>query len=267
MIFAEMTAPELREIAPHAVALLPIGAIEQHGAHLATSTDCAIATAIAERAAGVLPAQVVLCPSLPFGASHHHSAYGAMSFSVETFTRVLVELVESLLEIGFRRIVILNAHGGNIVPASQALAVLSERHDEALQANIALTSYWELASENFSGQAPMESSAVRHACEYETSLMLHLHPECVHLDRVQTARLPIENQYINWLGDVPYRGVVMAKKFHLLTNTGAVGYPERATAAKGEHLFEAAVSAAVAFLKDFAGWPILQDLREAKNND
>ena len=262
MIFAEMTAPELREVAPGAVALLPIGAIEQHGAHLATSTDCAIASAIAARAAGVLPKQFVLCPSLPFGASHHHCAFGAMSFSVETFTRVLVELVESLLEIGFRRIVILNAHGGNIVPASQALAVLSERHDDTMPSNIALTSYWELALESFGGQAPMESSAVRHACEYETSLMLHLHPERVHLERAQTAQLPIENKYINWLGDAPYRGVVMAKKFHFLTNTGAVGHPERATSAKGEHLFEAAVSATVAFLKDFAEWQILKDLRE-----
>ena len=267
MKLSEMTAPEIHEIAPHAVALLPIGSIEQHGPHLATGTDSDIVWAIASRVVGVLPKQIVLCPALPFGASHHHLAFGAMSFSVETFARVLVELVESLLENGFRRIVILNGHGGNIVPASQALAILSERYDDAMPANIALSSYWELASENFSGQAPMESSAVRHACEYETSMMLHLHPDCVHPARAQKSRLPAANAYINWLGDAPHRGVVMTKKFHYLTDTGAVGFPERADAAKGQYLLESAVDATVEFLKDFTDWPILPDLREQPNDN
>ncbi len=261
MKIIEMTAPEVREIAARAVAVLPLGAIEQHGPHLATSTDSALVSAVAERAEAVLPQQIALCPTLVFGASHHHSAFGTMSLSVETYARVIVDLVESLMDSGFRRIVLLNGHGGNIVPASQALAILSERHDQTTPCNIALASYWELASDAFRGQAPMESPQVRHACEYETSLMLHLHPERVHLERAKSARLPDSNSYISWLGETPSRGVIMTKKFHLLTDTGAVGHPERASAAKGEHLLERAVAATTEFLQDFAQWPLMRDLR------
>src|SRR5690606_16845818 len=98
---------------------------------------------------------VVLCPALPFGSSHHHLAFpGTLSISHETYIRVLVDLVESLLQSGFLRIAILNGHGGNITPGKQALTMLSHRHDDSLRPNIALATYWELAGEAFRGAPP-----------------------------------------------------------------------------------------------------------------
>ena len=70
---------------------------------------------------------------------------------------VLVDLVESLLSGGFRRIVVLNGHGGNITPGKQAMVMLSNRHDDALQPNIAFATYWELGGVAFKGQPPMET--------------------------------------------------------------------------------------------------------------
>src|SRR5688500_47793 len=108
----EMTWPEVRAAAqqtPPVVAILPIAAIEQHGPHLAVSTDTAVVTAIAEQVEAALAQTVLLCPTLPFGSSHHHLAFpGTLSLSPELYVQVLVELVDSLLESGFRSIVLLN---------------------------------------------------------------------------------------------------------------------------------------------------------------
>jgi creatinine amidohydrolase len=204
----------------------------------------------------------MLCPTLPFGCSHHHLAFaGTMSIAPELFTKVLVELTESLLLSGFRRIVLLNGHGGNIVPASQALAILSHRYDDQFRPNIALVSYWELAGAAFTGEPPLESPQARHACEYETSLMLFLHPDRVNMMQVQPAQQPVVQEYI---GAGNHNGLVLQKQFHFLTDQGSIGSPELATREKGEHLLNRATEATVNFIKDFSGWPLLDALRTTK---
>jgi creatinine amidohydrolase len=126
-----------------------------------------------------MPDDIVLCPTLPFGSSNHHLNFGTLSVSSTTYTQFVVEVVESILNFGFRRIVLLNGHGGNITPVRQALTVLSNKYDVSHKPNIALVTYWELAGKIFAGQSPMQSPALSHACEYETSMMLHLFPEKV----------------------------------------------------------------------------------------
>jgi creatinine amidohydrolase len=262
MKLAMMSSPQIQDAASRTVALLPIAAIEQHGPHLAVSTDDALVTTVAERAESQMADDLILCPTLPFGSSHHHFAFpGTLSISHETYIRVLVDLVESLLHSGFRRIVLLNGHGGNITPGKQALAMLSHKHDDELRPNIALTTYWELAGEVFQGAPPMETPALSHACEYETSLMLHLHPERVDLAKAARQNRPQSNGYIGWEDDEPYRGVSMSKRTHFVSSTGASGRSDLATAAKGEHLLNAAVAALVEFLEQFKTWPLMEDLR------
>jgi creatinine amidohydrolase len=257
-----MSSPQIQEAASRTVALLPIAAIEQHGPHLAVSTDDALVTTVAERVESRMTDDLILCPTLPFGSSHHHFAFpGTLSISHETYIRVLVDLAESLLHSGFRRIVILNGHGGNITPGKQALAMLSHQHDDELRPNIALATYWELAGEVFQGAPPMETPALSHACEYETSMMLHLYPERVDLSQAARQKRPAANGYIGWEDDEPYRGVSMSKRTHFVSSTGASGRSDLATAAKGEHLLNAAVASLVEFLEQFKTWPLLEDLR------
>src|SRR6185295_15110394 len=111
----------------NAVMVLPLGATEQHGPHLGVSTDATIATAIAEGVERALPEDVLLCPTLSVGSSHHHLGFGALSIAPETYARVLADLVDCLQRWGAQRIVLLNGHGGNIVPTKQALAELGAR--------------------------------------------------------------------------------------------------------------------------------------------
>src|SRR5438477_6117747 len=99
-LFAEINREELRTAAPESLAVLPIGATEQHGPHLPTGTDYFAVETLAREAAVQASSQipVVVTPALPFGSSHHHFIFGAtLSLTTETYYRVLCELVESLI--------------------------------------------------------------------------------------------------------------------------------------------------------------------------
>ena len=260
MFFAD-NSYSVNQQAKDKVVILPLGAIEQHGPHLPVSTDTSIVSQVALAAEKQLPDDILLCPTLPFGSSHHHLSFGGtISISITTYTQLVVELVESLLQNGFRRIVLLNGHGGNITPVKQALSILSNRHDVNAKPNIALATYWELAGKIFAGGPPMESPALSHACEYETSLMLHLFPEKVLQDRIERAKRPDSNGYIPWEDDVPYRGVSMVKQTEFISSNGSSGEPQLASAEKGKHLFDNAVASLVEFIKAFKTWPFLESL-------
>ncbi|MBN8826640.1 MULTISPECIES: creatininase family protein [unclassified Spirosoma] len=260
MKFSDLSYPQINRYI-NKVLLLPLGAIEQHGPHLAVSTDTDIVTRVAQEAEKALPDTVLLCPTLPFGSSHHHLSFGGtMSLAPELYTQVIIDLVQSLVLSGHQRIVLLNGHGGNITPVKQALAVLSKRFDASHQPTIALATYWELAGSVFAGETPMESPALSHACEYETSLMLHLFPEKVWMDQVVRAQRPERNGYIGWEDDEPYRGVTVFKQTEFISSNGSSGEPQLGTPKKGNHLFDAAVRALIQFLDAFKNWPLSENL-------
>lgn len=245
------------------VVIFPLGAIEQHGPHLAVSTDTTLVSHVAAGAEKQLPDQVLLCPTLPFGSSHHHLSFGGtISMAADTYAQVLVEMTESLLQSGYRRIVLLNGHGGNVTPGRQALAMLSNKYDLTLNPNIVFATYWELASHWFSGAPPMETPALSHACEYETSLLLHLSPGKVFPDEIQRAKRPLSNGFIPFEDDEPYRGVTMVKQTPFISSNGSSGEPQLGTAAKGEHLYNHAVEALVNFVQSFKDWPFLENLQK-----
>lgn len=103
----EMSWPHIKSVAEKSVAILPIAAIEQHGPQLTVSTDSTIVTALAERVESSLREESLLCPTLSFGSSNHHFGFpGTLSIGHETYARVLVDLAASLVESGFRHIVL-----------------------------------------------------------------------------------------------------------------------------------------------------------------
>ncbi|GAB3902843.1 creatininase family protein [Larkinella knui] len=263
MLFFASTYRDIQQAGKDKVILLPLGAVEQHGLHLSVSTDTDLVTELAQQAEKALPDTVLLCPTLPFGSSHHHLSFGGtLSLNPELYTQVVIDLVHSLVGSGCQRIVLLNGHGGNITPVRQALAVLCHRFDASHQPTIALATYWELAGKAFAGDPPMESPALSHACEYETSLMLHLFPEKVWMDRVERAQRPPSNGYVPWEDDEPYRGITVFKQTAFVSGNGSSGEPQLATARKGEHLFGHALTALVRFLEAFQTWPLSHNLAE-----
>jgi len=253
-----MAAPDIRKAAPRAVVLLPLGSTEQHGPHLGVSTDSTLVTAVAEGVEGAVPDDVLLCPTLAVGSSHHHLGFGALSIAPETYARAVADLIDCLQRWDAPRILILNGHGGNIVPAKQALNELAARDN--LKSLVAFTSYWELDAA-FTGKPPMESARLSHACEYETSMMLHVLPEAVNLKKARRAKHPPGNAYIDWDKE-PYRGVSTGMPFHQITSIGNCGQPDKGTPKKGAYLVGAAVKAVTALVQSFKTWPLPEDMRE-----
>lgn len=263
MRLATMNWPQVKRAAPEATVLLPLGSTEQHGPHLAVSTDAVCATGIAERAEAVRPKDVLLCPTLSVGSSHHHLGFsGTLSFSPETYARVIADLVASVLTWGAQRVVLFNGHGGNITPVNQALAEYGTRNPH--EAFVVLVTYWELAGKAFAGAPPLESPRLSHACEYETSTMLALCPEAVEMEQAKPSTHPPDNAYLAVRDAPKHGGVSTYSPFHHLTASGSMGDPQRATKAKGEVLVKAATDALVAFVDDFKTWPLRKDLRDGK---
>jgi len=178
-LFAEMNREELRTTAPESLAVLPIGATEQHGPHLPTGTDVLAVEAVAREAAAQLPEEVpvIVTPTLPFGSSHHHFVFGAtLSLSTETYYRVLCDLVESLVTDGFTRIFLINGHGGNHELAQLAARDMALRHPVKVGAG----SYWNMAwPELVAAEAHRSRRLPGHAGDFESSMMLSIRPDLV----------------------------------------------------------------------------------------
>ncbi|MDB6094996.1 MAG: hypothetical protein JWM32_2558 [Verrucomicrobia bacterium] len=260
MIYYDLTSPQIGRLAPHAIAVLPIAALEQHGDHLPVGTDAAIVTELGRRAEAALPEQVLLLPTLWCGSSHHHFGFpGTVSIGSERYIEVLVDLVESLTRSGFRRIVLLNGHGGNIGPASEALYRLHLKQEGPDEPWIAAATYWKLAAEELAAQKFMATPALTHACEYETSLMLALRADWVELGRARGHEPQRNSAFYDPLG---YRrsGVAVAESFRQFTPNGALGRPDLATSEKGAKLYELMSGVLIAFLRDFSQWKLPRGL-------
>lgn len=231
MRFHDLTFPLLRQVPRDTtVVLAPIAACEQHSHHLPTYTDTILCTAVAEGVEQRLPKQVLLLPTLWFGASAHHLRFGAtLSAEVDTHITMICDLVVPLLEDGYQRILVLNGHGGNIDTMHVALRRLQPRYLNRL---VTAASYWELAEKELAALAEGPRKSMGHACEYETSMVMALRPDLVR-------REAIKDDPPN---DVPaLRGLFVSEDMKQRTDHGCVGYPEQASAEKGRACLNAAI--------------------------
>jgi creatinine amidohydrolase len=230
--------------------VIPLGSLEQHGHHLPLFTDTLQVEAIAAAADERLGDRVLLLPTLWLGCSDHHKDFpGAVSVSGELYARMIQSVARSLLRAGFTKQLFLNGHGGNFVPVSQALGDLTAEDDAADAAFIVLGNWWGIGRDAMTAErVGAKQPGVNHACEYETSLMLHLFPRMVDAAKA-VDRPPVLDSAWTRSGKVTW-----FSRFHRRTSLGATGFPTAATADKGRLIFDGAVGELVAFLEEFAGW-------------
>lgn len=181
----ELTREELRLRLPDAAVVLPTGSTEQHGRHLPVLTDSMMAEAVALRAAELVAprADVLVAPLLPYGCSHHHlTVGGALTVTQRTYIAFVVDLAESLVGMGCRRLVLLNGHGGN----EDALRVVANElvYERRLDLAVAAASYWTLGAAALAGGVTdrLAGPVPGHAGDFETSCVLALRPDLVRLD-------------------------------------------------------------------------------------
>jgi creatinine amidohydrolase len=192
---------------------------------------------------------------LYLGASDHHLGFaGTVSLHNATYTRVISDILESLIGSGFRRIVLLNAHGGNARPASAAMYEAEMRHRKEKDLWLVLATWYTLAAPYFSEIEGMVQDHLTHSCEMETSLVLTLRPELVRLEAARGRREPFPSQFYSLHGS----RVVVQRSFDHVSETGAIGHPEAAIPEKGEALIEIGVEQVVACIREIGGWPPIE---------
>jgi creatinine amidohydrolase len=244
MLFAEMTRDAIGRVAPDAVAVLPTAAIEQHGPHMPTLTDTAACGEICRLASEAAEVPVVVTPVMWIGHSHHHFPHpGVLSLSTTTFVQVLRELGDSLVRSGFRRIAIVNGHGGN----DELVRVAARDIANAHPVSVAAASYWTIAWREI---APLAVQAGHgglpgHAGAFETSLVLALRPELVRTDAFPPA-LPARDVTPAQLQSP----TVIRAGESLGSGPGYTDDPSLASAEAGRRYLDAIVPALARFLTD-----------------
>jgi creatinine amidohydrolase len=220
--------------------------MEQHGPHLPVGVDTYLSEGVCRAAADAIAAEtpVVVAPTLWCGMAEHHMAYGGtFTFDIPTYKAVLGCLLKSLERHGFKRVLIVNGHGGNIAALSAFLPDLArEVPDLALR----VTTPYQPAQKAI---APIleDQDGVHHACEVETSMMMVVAPDTVRRDRLADAHGPP-----HWT-PLP-AGVARYVSFRDATASGVIGDARRASAQKGERLVAAVRDALVTILRDPQTW-------------
>ena len=218
------------------VVLLPVGAVEQHGPHLPLDTDAFLVTAVAREAAARAEADgpVLVAPTLQVGSSEHHMAFpGTLTLRSDTFMKAVMEVCRSLCRHGFRRQVVVNGHGGNAALLAEAVRQLAFE----TSAFVVAASYWDLGRAGIDAVREGPPGGMGHACEFETSLMLHLRPGAVRAEKQQRCIPP--SRLAGESFDLLERGPVATPwRTDELSPTGGVGAPDLATADKGKEFFD-----------------------------
>jgi creatinine amidohydrolase len=214
----------------------PVGSTEQHGPHLPVMVDYRLATEVARRGALKLAAAghpVLVTPTVWTGfAEHHMELGGTITLDYAVFHGVIRGVVRSLARDGFRRICVLNGHGGNIAPLVVAVSELTVE----LKIPLVYFSYWEIAEA--ATKAILEcQDKILHACEGETSMMMAVEPALIDRSRLHEAKGPDQDrpEIEALVGKNVFRWQTLnARSRRGVIGNGAAGTPE-----KGERLLAA----------------------------
>ncbi len=242
---ARMTSPEAAEaIASAEVALIPVGATEQHGPNMTLETDTAVAYQLSLRTAAALHPWAVVTPPIPYGVSYHHMRFpGTMTLSPETFQGVLLEVVISLRQHGVERFFIIDGHAGN----QGALDVLMTKLRFQMGIRAAYLFYFTLVDDIIREGAKTERWG--HACEVETSMGLALQPDIVRTEALEMGKLRSTSLPYSNIMESPRVGVPLS--FEEITENGALGDAHQASEEFGQELVDAVVARSVEFLERF----------------
>jgi creatinine amidohydrolase len=257
MKFHELTSTRLAALdRDQTIVLIPIAAVEQHGPHMPTGTDHIICTAVAESVEERLAARILLTPTVWLGASAHHLRLGStLSAELDTYVATLCDIARSLLDDGYRRLLFVNGHGGNVDPMRMALREIQPAYPEALLAG---GSYWSVAEDWIRETLEGDHKFVGHACEFETSLIMHLRPDLVSAEDLADAGELVPDQI---------DGVFVSRDMRQRTRGGYTGRPDLASPQKGERLLDGIVDRLVTLVEKLLSEPLGAEYRDFTDSD
>lgn len=223
------------------VVIVPVGSVEQHGPHCPPDVDISIPYHLAIRAAAAVEAfPVIVAPPISLGFTHYNMGeVGTITLRLETFIAVLCDVARSIWANGFRRIILLNGHGGNEAPTWVASVKLTEEDVWAL----ALT-YWTMATDELRAWSEADGGSIGHGGEWETSLQLYLRPELVDMTRA------VQDEWRQKFSPAVQRYARFPERRREMAH-GVMGDPFAASAAKGERLFAVLLERLVALCHEY----------------
>ena len=228
--------------------IIPTAAVEQHGEHLPVGTDCMINRALTDRLVQAMEGRLLVMPMVQVTCSEHHMVWpGSLTLTHETYSRTVMEYVDAVQRNGFKRVMVLNSHGGN-----QAInAVLDQKIGQRYQdVECLVGSWWNIAGTSIQPMSEGEGLSCGHACEFETSMILAVAEELVDMTKAEDGGNPQRVDSMNF--DLFGGGVASSyQDYKEATHNGVFGKPTLASAEKGERILAAAVQSIQELIESF----------------
>lgn len=242
-LWSELTWVEAEErLKTMDLAILPVGAIEQHGPHLPLDVDAYDADYLAKRVAEACsdPKPLVL-PVIAYGVSYHHDDFaGTLSVSHEALAQMVVDIGQSLARNGIRKLVIINGHGGN----APALEFAAQKINRDTKMFVCVDTGETSDVDVFD---MVETPNDVHAGEFETSTALATRPHLVHKDLIKRQVPVLSNRYLDFSSK---HGVTWFAYTQHISSNGVMGDPTKATAEKGQRMWEIMIAHLVSMVED-----------------
>ena len=248
--YNRLTWPDMNDaIAAQKLVILPTASTEQHGPHLPIDVDLLLCESVCLEVGRRAPDRVLILPPISYGLNLHHIDFpGTIHIEPETFIAFALNITKSVAYHGFKRILLVNGHGSN-APLIDLVARKTVLETESI---CFATGYWWFLMEKF--KSIRESEVIAHADEFETSLYLHLAPERVKMD-LALADNDRMGKFVS--SDSTWNYPVRFNDYwSRWTETGVHGDATKATAEKGEIIFEAAVTGMIELVDELRAWPI-----------
>jgi creatinine amidohydrolase/Fe(II)-dependent formamide hydrolase-like protein len=242
-LWGQLTWPEARQRFEQVdIALLPVGSIEQHGPHLPLDTDAFDANYLALRVAEACsnPKPLVL-PCLSYGVAYHHEDFkGTVSISNDTLSKLVYDIGISLARNGIKKLVIINGHGGNSPALNYAAQMINRDAHIFVCVDTGETSDVDVYS-------LVETPNDVHAGEIETSAALAVRPHLVNMDLARREVPEFSSRYLDFTSK---RGVSWYAYTRKISQSGVMGDPTKASAEKGNKIWEMMITHLVALIED-----------------
>jgi len=225
-----------------------ISAMEQHSLHLPLGTDFFIGSELVRRLEAEFPDALVCLPTVWFGSSGHHMDFpGTISISSHNMVLVLRDIARSIHAHGFRKLLLLNSHGGNRGLLARSVQELGE---EIPGLAIVGATYWEAAKERLTEIRETTFGGLGHACELETSIVLQIDASLVDMSKARADGTEPESRFTRH--EMLHPPVVAVyRTMKETTSHGGFGDPTVASAEKGERMVQAITAELRLLCEDF----------------